>query len=197
MQIYKKSHRLSSEIKWENVVPHMESGDYTIEHIMPQTLSATWRQDLGDDGERIHAQYLHIFANLTLTGYNSSYGNRPFSEKKNGYDYKGKHVYGFNESHFSLSNYMKTVDKWTVTELIERQKLLYKRFLNHWPMPTTTFRPIEKDTDRVAFDDDDTELTGRYISAFQYKEKRRISSAVLVRSSSVWQLVSISSLFSL
>ena len=36
----------NAEGKWENVVPHMESGDYTIEHIMPQTLSAAWRQDL-------------------------------------------------------------------------------------------------------------------------------------------------------
>lgn len=162
----------NAEGKWENVVPHMESGDYTIEHIMPQTLSAAWRQDLGEDAERIHTQYLHTFANLTLTGYNSSYGNRPFSEKKSGYEYKGKRVYGFNESHFSLSNYMKKVDKWTETELIERQKLLYKRFLRLWPMITTTFKPVEKDTDRVAFDDDETELTGRYISAFQYKGQR-------------------------
>ncbi len=167
----------NAEGKWENVVPHMESGDYTIEHIMPQTLSATWRQDLGDEAERIHAQYLHTFANLTLTGYNSSYGNRPFAEKKSGYDYKGKRVYGFNESHFSLSNYMKTVDKWTEKELIERQNLLYKRFLSLWPMITTTFKPVEKDTDRVAFEDDETELTGRYISAFQYKgERHKVSS---------------------
>ncbi len=159
------------EGKWENVVPHMEKGDYTIEHIMPQTLTAAWRQDLGDDAERIHEQYLHTFANLTLTGYNSSYGNRPFSEKKSGYDYKGKHIYGFSDSHFSLSNYLKTVTKWTESELIERQKILYSRFLNLWPMITTSFKPVEKDTDRVTFDDE-TELTGRYIAAFLYKGER-------------------------
>lgn len=164
----------NTEGKWENIVPHMESGDYTIEHIMPQTLSLTWRQDLGEEAERIHAQYLHTFANLTLTGYNSSYGNRPFSEKKYGYDYKGKHVYGFNESHFSLSNYLRTIDQWTEKELIERQEILYKRFLELWPMITTSFKPVEKDKDRVAFDDDETELTGRYISAFQYKGERHI-----------------------
>lgn len=160
------------EGKWENVVPHMETGDYTIEHIMPQTLSAAWRQDLGNEVDRIHSQYLHTFANLTLTGYNSSYGNRPFSEKKYGYEYKGKHIYGFDDSRFSLSNYLKTVDQWTEKELIERQKLLYNRFLNLWPMITTSFRPVEKDTERVVFDDDETELTGRFITAFSYKGDR-------------------------
>ncbi len=162
----------NAEGKWENIVPHMMEGDYTIEHIMPQTLSSTWRQQLGDEAERIHSQYLHTFANLTLTGYNSSYGNRPFADKKYGYDYKGKHVYGFNDSHFSLSNYMKKVEEWTEKELIERQELLYKRFLALWPMITTSFKPVEKETDRVGFDDEETELTGRYIIAFTYKGER-------------------------
>ena len=70
------------EGKWENIVPHIKDGSYTIEHIMPQTLTAAWRQQLGDDYERIHEEYLHTFANLTLTGYNSSYSNRPFEEKE-------------------------------------------------------------------------------------------------------------------
>lgn len=159
------------EGKWENIVPHIKDGSYTIEHIMPQTLTAAWRQQLGDDYERIHEEYLHTFANLTLTGYNSSYSNRPFEEKKKGYDYKGKHVYGFDESHFSLSNYIKTVDQWTEKELLERQKILLNRFLLLWPMPATDFKPVEKDTDHVPFDDEDTILTGRKILAFSYKDK--------------------------
>ena len=160
------------EGKWENIVPNMMSGDFTIEHVMPQSLSATWRQHLGDDAERIHEQYLHTFANLTLTGYNSSYGNKSFAEKKAGYEHKGKHVYGFDESHFSLSNYMKQVDQWTEKELLERQQLLYNRFLTLWPMITTEFKPVEKDTETVTFDDEDVELTGRYISAFSFKSER-------------------------
>ena len=35
------------EGKWENIVPHIKDGSYTIEHIMPQTLTAAWRQQLG------------------------------------------------------------------------------------------------------------------------------------------------------
>lgn len=162
----------NAEGKWENIVPHMEKGEYTIEHIMPQTLSAAWKHELGEDAEKIHEQYLHTFANLTLTGYNSSYGNRIFAEKKEGYEYKGKHIYGFKDSHFSLSNYLKEVNQWTEKEILERQQILYKRFLNLWPMITTTFKPVEKDTDHVLFEDEDVELTGRYISAFSYKGER-------------------------
>lgn len=160
------------EGKWENIVPHIKDGSYTIEHIMPQTLTAAWRQQLGEDAERIHDEYLHTFANLTLTGYNSSYSNRPFEEKKKGYDYKGKHIYGFDESHFSLSNYIKTVNQWTENELLERQRLLLDRFMGLWPMPTTDFKPVEKDTDHVSLDDEDTVLSGRKIVAFSYKDER-------------------------
>lgn len=162
----------NAEGKWENIVPHMEKGEYTIEHIMPQTLSSAWKQELGEDAEKIHEKYLHTFANLTLTGYNSSYGNRTFAEKKRGYDYKGRHVYGFEESHFSLSNYLKTVDQWTEDELKERESLLYARFQHLWPMITTSFKPVEKDTDRISFDDEEAELTGRHISGFSYKGNR-------------------------
>ncbi len=162
----------NAEGKWENIVPHMEKGEYTIEHIMPQTLSSAWKEELGDDAEKIHEKYLHTFANLTLTGYNSSYGNRAYAEKKAGYDHKGKHIYGFKDSHFSLSNYLKEVDQWTENELLERQQILYNRFLTLWPMITTTFKPAEKDTDHVFFEDEDIELTGRFIAAFSFKGER-------------------------
>ncbi len=162
----------NAEGKWENIIPNMVSGDYTIEHIMPQKLSATWKQQLGPDAERIHEQYLHTFANLTLTGYNSSYGNKTYNEKKRGYEHNGKHVYGFNESHFWLSNYMKKTEVWTEMQLKERQQLLFNRFLHLWPMITTDFIPIQKETDRVPFDEEDGELTGRRITAYSYKDMR-------------------------
>ena len=58
--------------------------EYTIEHIMPQNedLSAAWRADLGADWHRIHDAKLHTVGNLTLTGYNSEYSDRPFAEKR-------------------------------------------------------------------------------------------------------------------
>lgn len=56
----------------------------TIEHIMPQNknLSTSWQKMLGDNWEIIKERYLHTIGNLTLTGYNSELGDRPFQEKQ-------------------------------------------------------------------------------------------------------------------
>ena len=56
----------------------------SIEHIMPQNknLSLSWRMMLGDNWEYIRDHYLHTLGNLTLTGYNSELGDKPFEEKK-------------------------------------------------------------------------------------------------------------------
>lgn len=62
----------------------MEIDQYTIEHIMPQNpnLSEEWKRELGADWERIQESWLHTLGNLTLTGYNSEYSDRPFVEKR-------------------------------------------------------------------------------------------------------------------
>ena len=56
----------------------------TIEHIMPQNrnLSTSWQNMLGPDYETVRNTYLHTLGNLTLTGYNSELGDRPFMEKQ-------------------------------------------------------------------------------------------------------------------
>lgn len=155
------------------IVQKMKDNQITIEHIMPQTLTLKWKEDLGENWEEIYNTYLHTFANLTLTGYNSSYGNHTFQEKKEGYvDHKGKQIFGFKDSAFRLSNYLKTCDKWTLEELTEREKILLHKFFGLWPMATTDYTPLENEADIVSFNDDELELTGRYISAFSYKGQR-------------------------
>ena len=56
----------------------------TIEHIMPQNknLSTAWQKMLGNNWETVRDRYLHTLGNLTLTGYNSELGDKPFLEKK-------------------------------------------------------------------------------------------------------------------
>ena len=58
--------------------------EYTIEHILPQNenLSAAWKQALGPDWERVQQTVAAHLGNLTLTGYNSEYSDRPFAEKR-------------------------------------------------------------------------------------------------------------------
>lgn len=157
----------------DTIVEKMQSGDFTIEHIMPQTLTPQWKQELGEDWENIYGTYLHTFANLTLTGFNVSYSNHSFKEKKEGYiDRKGNKVDGFDNSAFRLSNYLKHCDKWTLDEILERKEILLNNFLRLWPMVKTEYVPLEKEYELVSFDDDEYELTGRTIQGFRYRDVR-------------------------
>ncbi len=58
--------------------------DYSIEHIMPKEVASVpeWQEMLGEDWEEIHGTWLHRLGNLTLTAYNSQYGNSPFHVKQ-------------------------------------------------------------------------------------------------------------------
>ena len=56
--------------------------EYTVEHVMPQTLTDAWKQDLGSSYQYDHEVFLNKIGNLTLTGRNSELGNRPFKEKR-------------------------------------------------------------------------------------------------------------------
>ena len=56
----------------------------SVEHIMPQNknLSTAWQEMLGDNWFEDRDKWLHTLGNLTLTGYNSELGDKPFDEKK-------------------------------------------------------------------------------------------------------------------
>ena len=56
-----------------------------IEHIMPQKLNNIWKEELGDDFESIHQEFLNNIGNLTLIRHNQELGNKSFSEKKDIY----------------------------------------------------------------------------------------------------------------
>ncbi|GAA7513958.1 hypothetical protein HpBHB28_21800 [Helicobacter pylori] len=70
--------RLENFERKERVYAH----EYTTEHIMSQTLEEEWERDLGENFQAIHDKYLHTIGNLTLTGYNKEYNNKPFKEKR-------------------------------------------------------------------------------------------------------------------
>lgn len=123
----------------------------SIEHVMPQTLaSKDWQAMLGDDFERIHRDYLHTLANLTLTGYNSEYSNRPYQEKMN-LEVKDKKTgdvqkVGFADSKLPLNQWIARHDTWNEDTLKERRKWWITSLKKAWPMPQTSFQPVEEDT---------------------------------------------------
>lgn len=104
--------------------------DYTIEHIMPQNeaLRPEWLADLGTDWQRIRTQYLHTLGNLTLTGYNSEYSDRPFKEKR---DMKG----GFRESPLKLNQGIGICEVWNEAAIRERADRLAVIAAKIWPAP--------------------------------------------------------------
>ncbi len=177
--LFERMENLNSRESHPEIVEEMSQGNYTIEHIMPQRLSPQWKNELGVGAEEIQLKYLHTFANLTITAYNQEYGNRAYSEKQMGYSYTRKNkenkqtevvkINGFKASTFRLSEYMKTHDKWTEVELIERGQILLNNFLTLWPMIETAYKPMEKEFDVVSLDDDDVEFTGRKIAGYRYK----------------------------
>ena len=110
-----------------------DTSKYSIEHVMPQNekLVEAWREMLGPDWQQVQKTWLHRLGNLTLTGYNSTYSDRPFEEKKT---IKG----GFQQSSVRLNQDIRDKSCWTPKEIEARGKCLADRALIIWP-------PLEAD----------------------------------------------------
>lgn len=105
--------------------------EYTIEHIMPQNenLSYEWREALGLNWKTIQQTLLHTLGNLTLTGYNSEYGDRAFIEKR---DMKG----GFAESPIRLNTGLGKLEQWNEDTIKARASKLAELAIDVWKSPT-------------------------------------------------------------
>ena len=106
----------------------MDTVGLTIEHIMPQNqpLSEEWKQELGEDYERIQERYLHMIGNLTITGYNPELSNRPFHEKKNMVDS------GFLYSPLNLNRSLAEVEQWDEDAMRKRADKLAQTACRVW-----------------------------------------------------------------
>lgn len=113
---------------------YVPTKEYTIEHIMPQTLSDEWKKELGTDWERIHEMYLHTMGNLTLTGYNSEYRNKRFTDKQDCVDKDGNKI-GYRHTPIKISSYLTSVSKWGENEILSRAELLAKELIQIWKYP--------------------------------------------------------------
>ena len=112
--------------------------EYTIEHILPQNenLSAPWQAELGAEWEHIQKTYLHTLGNLTLTGYNSEYSDRPFAEKR---DMPG----GFKESPLRLNQGLGNLVYWNEETIRQRAEKLAGQALSVWVAPKLEHAVLE------------------------------------------------------
>lgn len=143
-----------------NVIEMMENGDLTIEHIMPQTLTEEWKNELGSNYQVIYDQNIHTLKNLTLTGYNSKYSNSIFSEKKT-------IEKGFKDSGLNLNKSLLEYEHWTEAEMQDRLNKLLLQANSLWPYPKTNFIPPKKEIDSVTLEDDES-LRGRTLISYSY-----------------------------
>lgn len=100
----------------------------TIEHIMPQNknLSSAWQAMLGDNWKADRERLLHTLGNLTLTGYNSELGDKPFEEKKE--------LFEQNTHAIRLYSDIKDCDYWNASTIEARADKLSKTLVELFPM---------------------------------------------------------------
>jgi predicted transport protein len=128
--------------------------EYTVEHILPQndSLPGAWKSELGPEWERVQQTWLHTLGNLTLTGYNSEYSDRPFTEKRD-------MEKGFGRSPLKLNAGLGQVARWDEEAIKARAGRLADVSLDVWAAPKlpsdvlAAYRPRQAATANYSIDD--------------------------------------------
>lgn len=103
---------------------------WSIEHIFPQgpNIPQAWVDMIaGGDlakAQAIQAEYVHTFGNLTITGYNSTLGNKSFVEKRDRKDNNGRYI-GYRNG-LNLNDDVFIHDEWTVDIIKARTDRMVK-----------------------------------------------------------------------
>ncbi|WP_085829531.1 DUF262 domain-containing protein [Clostridium massiliodielmoense] len=161
-----KYHLLQSLENYENkevvdIIHLIADNTLTIEHIMPQKLTSQWKNSLGENYEGIYDKYINTLGNITLTGYNSSYSNKSFINKK-------EMDKGFNESRLFLNSYLRSVNKWTEYEIRERAARLKDKSLQIWKFPELEYSSKEDMLNLYSLADEN-DFTGERIQSYIFK----------------------------
>lgn len=107
----------------------LDTENLSIEHIMPQNknLSMSWQKMLGENWQSVHEKYLHTLGNLTLTGYNSELGDKPFEKKKEKLEETITHI-------AVLYSDVKDKSEWNSVNMEKRAKRLAEIVLKLFPI---------------------------------------------------------------
>lgn len=136
--------------------PRFSSDQYSIEHIMPQSLTQEWIEDLMDWGvdnpADFHQSRLHVLGNLTLTPINPELSNKRFHEKK----------VAMEEDWLALNREVTSGDSWTQTRVDERSRMLAQHLLRALVAPLSSeeiaasrFGQTELEAEEATIDDDE------------------------------------------
>lgn len=130
-----KPHQKALILRWlEESYGSKEPVDFdrlTIEHVLPQTPTAAWRQmlgaslDTGEDVEEVYSSVVHTLGNLTLTGYNSALSNSSFDIKRE----------KLMTSGLLMNQEIAAQERWSRPQILERARSLSDLAVKLWPGP--------------------------------------------------------------
>lgn len=133
----------------------LQAENLTIEHIMPQTLSADWNYIRPED----HEEYLHTLGNLTVTGYNSELSNKGFAEKRD--------IIRENSKAVVLNCDVLDKNSWGVTDIQARAKRLAGIVLTRYRIDRVVDESIEFEYIETLTLDNYDAVTGKKLVSFK------------------------------
>ena len=133
----------------------LQAENLTIEHIMPQTLSADWSHIRPEE----HEEYLHTLGNLSVTGYNSELSNKSFSEKQD--------IIRENSKAVILNSDVLDKESWNIEDIQARAKRLAEIVLTRYKIDRVLDDSIEFEYIETLTLDSYDEVTGKKLISFK------------------------------
>lgn len=113
---------------------------WTIEHIFPEgeNIPQCWVDMIaGGDSEKAKAyleEYTHKIGNLTITGYNSTLGNKSFEEKRDRKSKDGQRFIGYKNG-LDINKEIAEKDSWTIDDIKNRTTALVNKLMELYKFP--------------------------------------------------------------
>lgn len=113
---------------------------WTIEHIFPEgeNIPQCWVDMIAGGDRNLAQQYLeeytHKIGNLTVTGYNSTLGNKSFEEKRDRKSKDGKRYIGYKNG-LEINKSIAEKDSWSVEDIKHRTKMLADELVKVYEFP--------------------------------------------------------------
>ncbi len=133
----------------------LQAENLTIEHIMPQTLSADWSHIRPEE----HEEYLHTLGNLSVTGYNSELSNKSFAEKQE--------IIRENSKAVVLNCDVLDKESWNIADIQARAKRLAGIVLTRYKIDRVIDDSIEFEYIETLTLDNYDEVTGKKLVSFK------------------------------
>lgn len=113
---------------------------WTIEHIFPEgeNIPQCWVDMIANGDKNLAQKYLeeytHKIGNLTITGYNSTLGNKSFEEKRDRKSKDGKRFIGYKNG-LEINREIATKDIWTIEDIKARTTDLVNKLIEIYEFP--------------------------------------------------------------